>query len=145
MAKSKKKTIPTSVTNKPDNKSVKYKKFEGDGKPSWRFSTVDLGGEFKWPSGTYVELKIINKLHHFDSMPWDEIEGNRHHFLDKSPLSKKAQERLCEIQKDDFADSVFSIALEGKVRIIMIREGDLAKLLWYDPSHQVCPSPKKHT
>ena len=111
--------------------------------PSWRFSTVDRGGPFARPKGAQAELEIVNKLHDFDSMPWAEIEGRDHHFLEPSSLSKKANVRLIEINRDDEIDSIFSFYLRGVVRLICIRDRNIAKLLWFDTEHQVCPSTKR--
>ena len=113
-------------------------------KPSWRFSTVDRGGPFAWPIGSKDELKIVEKLHAFDSMRWSEILSKQHHRISIESLSKDAQLRLQEIKLDDI-DFVYSFRLQGKPRIFCIRDGSVAKLLWFDPEHQVCPSTKKRT
>ncbi|MGR8935065.1 MAG: hypothetical protein ACU837_11845 [Gammaproteobacteria bacterium] len=115
-----------------------------DNKPSWRFSTVDKNGPFAWPTGKPEELEIVGKLHSFDSMTWSDIEGADHHSISISKLSKEAQKRLQEIKQDDI-DEFFSFRMQGKPRIICIRDRNIAKLLWFDPNHQVCPSTKKHT
>lgn len=145
MEKKQKKTLQKSISDKPDNKTTRYKQFDGDGRPAWRFSTVDKGGEFKWPRGENTELEILTKLHHFDSMLWTDFQGDRNHFINPDSLSKNALKRLNELEMEDMIENLFSIALSGKERIIMIRQGDLAKMLWYDPNHQVCPVFKKHT
>ena len=110
--------------------------------PSWRFSTVDKGGAYAWPIGKPEELKIVGKLHSFDSMLWSQIEGNDHHHLSSESLSSEALKRLKTIGKDDEVDLLFSFHLGGKSRIVCIRDRNIAKLLWFDPEHKVCP-PKK--
>ncbi|MFK0572772.1 hypothetical protein [Endozoicomonas sp.] len=115
-----------------------------DSRPSWRFSTVDREGPFAWPSGQDIELDIVQKLHSFDSMEWSEIRGKHHHAISVNSLSRAAQERLLAIRQDDI-DEVFSFHLKGKSRIFCIRDRHIAKLLWYDPEHRVCPSKLKHT
>ncbi|MFZ2170940.1 MAG: hypothetical protein WAW61_15045, partial [Methylococcaceae bacterium] len=135
---------PKSLTSRPDNKSPRANIAQTDNKPSWRFSTVDKNGPFAWPIGKDKELEIVGKLHGFDSMEWTKIIGTDHHFIPVSNLSKEAQKRLDEIKQDDI-DQVFSFHLQGKPRIICIRDRHIAKLLWYDPDHKVCTSIKKHT
>jgi len=139
----KNKKIPKSVTSRKEEKEVRVPSIERDLKPSWRFSTVDLEGDFAWPKSRNEELEIISKLHSFDSMKWTEIEGLDHHFLSPEKLSKKAKKRLEEIHKDDSADSLFSFHLQGLPRIICIRINNIGNLLWFDPKHEVCPSRKK--
>ena len=138
----KKKKIPSSITSKKDSKEVRFQELERDLKPSWRFSTVDKHGAFAWPKGQEEELNILSKLHNFDSMKWNEIEGNDHHYLSPEKLSKVAKNRLVEIHKDDLVDLLFSFHLNGLSRIICIREKNVGNLLWYDPNHEVCPSKK---
>ncbi len=144
MGKGKPKSVPQLATQRSDKKEVRSNSALLDSKPSWRFSTVDRNGPFAWPIGTKQELEIVGKLHSFDSMEWSNIEGPDHHFIDLSKLSIQAKDRLQQIKQDDI-DQVFSLHLQGKPRIICIRDRHIAKLLWFDPEHQVCPSKKKHT
>jgi hypothetical protein len=113
-------------------------------KPSWRFSSVDTDGPFAWPKGGAKEADIVSKLHNFDSMKWSDIEGDRHHTIKKESLSKEAIKRLEAIGQDD-VDEVFSFALGGRPRIICLRNDGIARLLWFDPDHKVCPSKLKNT
>ena len=141
---SRKKRIPKNIANRPDRKQPRADIPKRDNKPSWRFSTVDRNGPFAWPIGTARELTIVEKLHSFDSMSWTQISGTNHHAIPINRLSRLAQTRLQEIELDDI-EELFSFHLQGKPRIFCIRDMDIAKLLWYDPEHQVCPSKKKHT
>jgi hypothetical protein len=152
----KKKKLPKTVTSRKDGKHINGNYPQGekqvraapipidDNKPSWRFSTVDKLGPFAWPQGKNEELVIVGKLHSFDSMSWSEISGQDHHSIRVDRLSKDAKDRLADIQQDDI-DEVFSFHIQGKPRVICIRDRNVAKLLWYDPEHKVCPSEKKHT
>ncbi len=144
MNRKKSKRVPRSAIQRSDKKEVRLQQTNIDTKPSWRFSTVDKNGPFSWPIGTDKELDIVGRLHNFDSMEWAEIEGPNNHFIEISKLSTEAKNRLKEIQQDD-VDQVFSLRLKGKPRIICIRDRNIAKLLWFDPDHKVCPSKKKHT
>lgn len=143
MAKSK--NVPTKAVDRLDKKTVRIEKQPADNKPVWRFSTTDKEGLFKWPKGTPEEGEIVKKLHEFDSMSWQEIEGSQHHYLSPKSLSKEAKQRLEELKLDDEIEHLFSFHLQGKPRIIAIRHLGIAKLLWFDPEHKVSPSEKKHT
>lgn len=148
MSKNKPKNVPKTAVNRSNEKTVKVQEHTHDSQPVWRFSTVDLGGPFKWPKNEAVELDIVGKLHQFDSMKWfgpGGIEGATHHLLLSSSLSIEAKKRLEDIKRDDDMENLFSFHLQGKPRIIAIKHSNVAKLLWYDPEHKVAPSSKKHT
>lgn len=140
-----KKRVPKQAANRVDAKEVRTKAHYVDAKPVWRFSTVDKGGLFCWPKGKQEELFIVSKLHDFDSMTWADIQGKQHHYLSVKSLSKEAVKRLEHIKLDDEVDNLFSFHLQGRPRIIAIKHANVAKLLWYDPDHQVAPSTKEHT
>lgn len=148
MGKNKDKRVPPQATSRDKKKIVRTNKNQHsrkEGRPSWRFSSVDKDGPFAWPKGEPQEAEIVDKLHSFDSMTWNDIRGKQHHYLSADSISKEAKRRLEEIQLDDEIDNLFSFHLQGKPRIICVRHSDLALLLWYDPEHKVCPSKKKHT
>jgi len=42
-------------------------------------------------------------------------------------------------------DALYSLRLSGKLRLWGVRDRSVLQLLWYDPEHQVCPSPLKNT
>ena len=138
------KSVPHAATSRGSQKEVRLQESSFQPIPSWRFSTVDKGGAFAWPTNTTTELDIIQKLRQFDTMHWSNIEGPDHHFIEVSKLSKAARDRLAEIHQDDI-DEIFSFHFSGKPRIIGIRDRSVVKLLWWDAEHQVCPSVKKHT
>lgn len=141
-----KKSVPKSAVARIQKKTVKiHCVADREGRPSWRFSSVDKEGDFAWPKGNSEEAMIVEKLHLFDSMLWSDIQGKQHHFLSPDSLSEEAKKRLEKIGRDDQIEHLFSFHLDGKRRIICIRDRDLALLLWYDPEHQVAPSQKKHT
>lgn len=139
------KGVPSSATARRREKNVRSSDIQIDPNPSWRFSTVDLGGPFPWPKGIPAELNIVAKLHNFDSMRWVDIEGRDHHLLKAETLSPDAIKRLQDIGRDDDVDSLFSFHINGEPRIICIRDRNIAKLLWFDPTHKVSPSHKKNT
>ena len=75
MAGKGKKQVANKATQRSDSKTVRSEAQKGDGKPVWRFSTVDRNGSFSWPKGQQEELDIVQKLHQFDSMEWNGVAG----------------------------------------------------------------------
>jgi hypothetical protein len=113
--------------------------------PVWTFGVIDFGGPW-CPKimGPELLLYVLGKLRGFEAMTWNEIEGRQSHAIEVSQITKKAQDRLIEINQDDVAELV-SLRLSGKERVWGIRDGQVFKLLWWDPEHEVCLSNKKHT
>ena len=123
---------------------------------AWAFSAVDKEGDWGWRSqAARVWWKeILPKLQGFESMTWIKImqvsggkakgRGTNNHFISVEDLTRKAQNRLVEINQGD-VDQLFSLRLGGTKRIYGIRDRRVLKLLWYDPNHEVCPSSKFRT
>jgi hypothetical protein len=89
--------------------------------------------------------EVLAKLRGFESMTWREIDGpTGSHGVDPHHLSRQAQQRLTEIRQDDAAE-LFSLRITGRRRVWGILDEHVLRILWWDPEHQVCPSPKKHT
>ena len=89
-------------------------------------------------------LEVVQRLGAFEKMTWTEIERGGSHQVEKHRLCKAARDRLLTIQQDD-VDELFSLRLTGTNRIWGIRVEGTLRILWWDPEHKVCPSPKKHT
>jgi hypothetical protein len=77
-------------------------------------------------------------------MTLGEILGRNNHRVSVEILCKEARDRLSELKLDD-VDELLSLRLTGAQRIWGILEHNVVSLLWWDPNHQVCPSPKKYT
>lgn len=100
----------------------------------------------------FFETKLFPKLKEFEQLTWDEIEKqtygksgkSKHHAIQTNSLVKEAQERLKKLKQDD-VDEVFSLRLEGKLRVFGIRDNNCLKILWVDLNHEVCESNIKHT
>ena len=116
-------------------------------RPAWRIRLIDRGGS--WPITDDILISDIRpKLHHFESMTWNEIEaattgGSRnrrkaHHEMPVYGLDAKAQKRLTDNKLD--TDTLFRFKLGNKVRLWGIREQQIFNLLWYDPNHTVYPT-----
>lgn len=112
----------------------------------WSFSLLDCDGPWGFNKICRDELHqlVTNGFKHKEGVSWAEIKSSGSHHVEKNKLIKNAQKRLAEIYLDDH-DELFSMRLTGKKRIWGIRDGNIFKLLWWDPEHEVCPSYKKGT
>ena len=59
-------------------------------------------------------------------------------------LPGENQRRLREIGQHD-VDRLISLRVSSRERIFGILDKAVLRLLWWDPEHQVYPSPQKHT
>ena len=114
--------------------------------PLWAYRLVDLGGPWCWTALDRDGLRdVLGRLRDYESMTWAEIEGpSGSHFVSLGSLARRARERLLEIGQDD-VDALFSLRISGRQRVWGIRADRVLRFLWWDPIHEVCPSPKKHT
>ena len=96
---------------------------------------------------------VLTYLKNLESMTWREIltstagrnHNTRNHEMRCSQITKEAQDRLCELNLDEY-DVLYSIACSGKERIWGIMEVDgVLHILWFDRNHEVYPVSKKHT
>jgi len=122
-------------------------------RPAWGFRLIDLGlNDWNWNQVDYTAwIRLLKQLQSFESLTWGEIKlqtsgkrkGTRHHFIGLEKLEKAAKDRWIELHLDDYGE-VYSLRMEGKLRIYGIREGRVLHLVWYDPHHGdtrgVCPS-----
>jgi hypothetical protein len=109
--------------------------------PVWRFRYIDVGGQWCWTKLKDTTLsKVLQKLSDFETMTWKEILGKRHHHLSWDSLSPEAQKRIRELDILDYADYIYSLAIEGKPRVIGLLRDHIFYILWWDPDHEVCPS-----
>lgn len=102
-------------------------------------------------SNVFIE-KIYPKLLQFEKITWDEIRQQSHrsgnekksnnHNIDIDKLSPLAQERLKTLKFDD-RDKIYSLRLEGKIRIFGFKELNYLDIIWIDLKHEVCPPKKK--
>jgi len=117
-------------------------------KPAWRISMMEMEDPYGWHKIDATTLyKIRAHLKNLESMTWSDIlvkAKKQNHLISKNKISSNAQKRLLDIKQDDI-DELLSLRLTGKERIYGIMEGGIAKLLWWDPFHKVCPSELRHT
>ena len=138
--------------NPRNSKSVRQRELPlelPDGRISWHFRLLDethdswgwkgLGRERWWND-------VFPKLKNFETMTWEEIQrasggrsaGNNSHFVPILELDKRAQDRLCELMRDDL-DQLFSLRLSGTQRVWGVRKGTVLQIIWIDLHHEVCP------
>lgn len=92
--------------------------------------------------------KIYPKLKDLESNTWDEIRLQSHkskgkmksnnHPVQVGNLCEKARKRLIELKLDD-NDELYSLRLEGTIRIYGIRKENYLDIIWVDLNHEVYP------
>lgn len=116
--------------------------------PSWQISLLQMIDPWGWHDLEKTKTEEIKKkLAEFEEKDWNTIlvkEKRRNHRIPVNNLCKGAQGRLAEIGQDD-VDYVVSLRLSGQERVFGILNMGVLRLLWWDPDHQICPAPKKHT
>ncbi|WP_319548828.1 hypothetical protein [Desulfogranum marinum] len=147
MAKQKRPKANYNPTPKKQPKSLNLPNYNS-ANPSWRFSKLELADPFGWHTiDTDLLHRIREQLQAFESMTWNEIlvVGKKHHHsIPVYKLCAEAQKRLHALKLDDI-ETLISLKMTGVERIWGIRQQSSLLLLWWDPSHQICPSKKKHT
>ena len=115
--------------------------------PRWSFSKCDKEHK-KWSVLSYNDFntRIIPKLISLESRTWGDIENDKthNHWISCNKLTKEAQDRLIKMHYNDI-DEVFSLHLEGKLRLFGIIYYGVYYIIWIDEEHAICPSLKKHT
>jgi len=114
--------------------------------PLWAFRVADLGGPWCWTRMDGAgQREVVERLARFETMTWREIDGpTGSHAVEVERLAKPARDRLMAIQQDD-VEQPFSLRITGERRVWGILDEHVLKILWWDPHHQVCPAPRKHT
>ena len=106
---------------------------------AWKMSVIDLNGPWGWSEVSGRELLIITKrLKELEVMNLSEIEATGSHEIPKDKICGAAQARLAQIHQDD-TDLLFSIRVMKRKRAWGIRDGNVVKLIWWDPDHTVYP------
>lgn len=103
----------------------------------------------RWDLKAQELKKLFIFLEYVVTQTWQEIESEgagghrRNHAHPVTDLSKQVQKRLREI--GDGEEQIFRFRLDGSTRLWGFRSGNLFRVLWYDPEHQVYPVPQRHT
>ncbi len=115
-------------------KTSKLNNDSSDGeKVIWVFDGVDKNGKFAFSLDNIEKdsnlKEIFDKLLGYSSMTWAEVKSqthdkgkSKHHNLNRQKLSKYAMNRVQAICDEDDYDSIFSFALQNKLRIIGVRK-----------------------
>ncbi|MFQ7233385.1 MAG: hypothetical protein ACLRPU_00815 [Enterococcus hulanensis] len=114
--------------------------------PVWRFRRIDHTHQ-RWNFNNCSDMgATLKKLADFESMTWNDIQVNakkQNHFISVSDMIKEAGQRLEQLGIVE--DELFSLRVNGKMRIFgILRTGEF-EILWLDCNHEICPSKKKHT
>jgi hypothetical protein len=138
-------------------KVVKVPKWTGDNviagtNPlSWRFSHRDTGGPFGWQETSSEKLAgVIARFAELEGMTWEQIKATGSHPIECARLCEAARARLVAIGHDDL-DEMMSFRVMGAVRVWCIHDTSIMRVLWWDPKHEVYPTPvdkadrKKHS
>lgn len=115
----------------------------------WKFGRMVKPKERKWnwaDHSTDYLIEIFNKLASFESMTFNElIQTSKNHLIPLSEFDNKLVQKELETLGHSDIGSLFSLHLEGKLRVYCINYVNEFSLLWLDPNHEVYPSKKKHT
>lgn len=166
------KTPKIGVSVSADKKPHAIEKAESafDKSPSWRFSRADME-HLKWSvldcyddvvndpndsTGTsicYTFSKSIDKvlldaLKDRESTTWAALltqsggrtHGTNSHHIPMYKLIKEAQERAKELGIVE--DELLSLRLTGTQRVFGVLEGGVLNIVWFDRTHEICPSTK---
>ena len=116
--------------------------------PAWRIARLEFADPYGWHVVDAAKLTEIRvKLSQLEAKTWNDIlvkEKHWNHTVPVVKLSKPARDRLAALKLDDLEEFV-SLRLAGSERVWGFRTGFVLNVLWWDPNHEVCPSPLKHT
>jgi hypothetical protein len=136
------KNPPRALPGLPDSGS------SGD-RLCWRFRHVDHEGPWSFDRMTGAELcELMKTLASFETMTMSEAfngsgQPGKDYNVEDIP-TKEARDRLEAIRLPDMTKiSVFR--LSGVQRLYGFRCENVFHVVWWDPFHQIWPSPKKHT
>lgn len=111
--------------------------------PTWTFRRCENGPHGWWSDCDLADL--IERLKSFELMNGQQLAGAGCHELNHDSLSKAARDRFEELFQGDPPGELWSFRVKARERVHGVWTSTSVELLWWDPGHQVCPSPKKHT
>lgn len=118
-------------------------------RPIWSFALLDLVAL----KGGWIHLRqehldtLLPRFRDWEKMTWGQIlsEGKKqNHPVDVANLIPEAQERLKHLKLDDH-EQLTSLRVNARARVYGILDREVFLILWWDPDHQICPAPPKHT
>jgi len=142
----------TSKKNRNNHKgNTRFVKNSFDGEtPVWCFDNPDNDGMFRFSKETIDTELILDKILSLSKMTWIQIKSATHddgksknHELDHTGMSAEAKERIKKkALSDEDIDTIFSIALTNKIRLIGLKKDRVFHVIWYDPNHEFYPVDK---
>lgn len=116
--------------------------------PSWRFSHSKkyIDSQYGWDHLKGNLPYIVEKLHNLEVQTWNEIliiNRERNHSISIDSINSEARKLLIKNKED--VELVYSLRLSSTERLFGIIDHGMFDIMWWDPNHEICPSPKKHT
>lgn len=123
---------------------------------SWASDLEDRKGSWSWGverdwGDELSESYIYPFLSDCQNSTWGQLEsqkaGDRHRHIsyDIEQIVPEAQARLIELELDDH-DKIFRFRMTNKNRLYgVILNICVFNTVWFDPTHDICPSEKKNT
>ena len=153
MSRGKHEKIVAGSKRSQSKKAVSGAKYSTDAcKIVWCFDDLDTAGAFAFnlTREDFDYKEVLQKIIAYSNMTWSEVKRqthdngkSKHHFLEPETLSPSARERIRVKRLEERSDSIFSFALQNRLRIIGYRENEMFHAVWYDPQHEFCPSHRK--
>lgn len=113
--------------------------------PEFRTDKMDLDGQWGWKNFKSSDLqKFLEKLFELQKHTWQTLRENGSHPIKIADINPDAQKRLRIIKQDDL-EVLYSLKITSIIRVWGIKEKNILWLLWWDPEHEIYPSPLKHT
>lgn len=105
----------------------------------WRFSLVDLGGNWGWKNIATTDAEaLVKRCGGWETMRQGELFGKGgNKYIGLGSMCARAQQRLRDIELDDY-DRLWELRLSGKQRIWGFRREHVFYPVWWDPDHTVC-------
>lgn len=149
------------IRQSQEPKAKKQVKSVGDGSRyhlpmSWANDLEDREGSWSWGverdwgdelSASYIYPFLCG----CQKSTWGQLEsqkaGDRHRHIsyEIEQIVPEAQERLIDLELDD-QDKIFRFRMTNKNRLYgFILTTCVFHTVWFDPTHDICPSKKKHT
>lgn len=114
----------------------------------WRFSHVDHDGRWGFGSmDTATLCQVLKKLSDCESMTLNDLRRHHGFFTEYRDLSRLCKEAVVRLDELGFGDrtEIQRLRFTGKQRLYGFLVGNVFNVLWWDPEHEVYPSPLKHT
>ena len=113
------------------------------------FGNVDRDGRFCFdPHRPDFNAEVVlAELIGVSGQTWSQLKQathnngkSKHHFLSEDSLSTEAKSRINALGLRESTDSIFSLRLNGKMRVLGLRDHGKFIVKWYDPEHEFSKS-----